>query len=140
MSPESRGFRASNRHATRIGSRSRHRSGSGRQLAPGARVASICTGSFVHAAAGLLHNRRATTLGKSANAFRRLYPDIDLDPGVLYTHDGEVLTVAGVASGIDLCPYMIRCDHGASVANEALRNGFGPVARRAATAYRATFR
>ncbi|QHE71941.1 GlxA family transcriptional regulator [Rhodococcus sp. WAY2] len=96
------------------------------RIRPGTRVASICTGSFVLAAAGLLHNRRATTHWKSADAFRRLYPDVDLDPGVLYTHDGEVLTAAGVASGIDLCLYMIRCDHGASTANEVARGTVVP--------------
>ena len=50
-------------------------------IRPGTRVASICTGSFVLAAAGLLENRRATTHWKSADAFRRLYPDVHLDPG-----------------------------------------------------------
>ncbi len=95
-------------------------------FAPGTRVASICTGSFVLAAAGLLGDRRATTHWKSADAFRRLYPDVHLDPGVLYTHDGSVLTAAGVASGIDLCLYMIRIDHGASVANEVARGTVVP--------------
>ena len=73
-----------------------------------------------------MHNRRATTHWKSADAFRRLYPDVDLDPGVLYTHEGAVLTAAGVASGIDLCLYMIRCDHGASVANDVARGTVVP--------------
>jgi len=95
-------------------------------IRPGTRVASICTGSFVLAAAGLLENRRATTHWKSADAFRRRYPDVHLDPGVLYTHDGGVLTAAGVASGIDLCLYMIRLDHGASVANEVARGTVVP--------------
>ena len=95
-------------------------------IRPGTRVASICTGSFVLAAAGLLGDRRATTHWKSADAFRRLYPDVHLDPGVLYTHDGSVLTAAGVASGIDLCLYMIRIDHGASVANEVARGTVVP--------------
>ena len=95
-------------------------------IRPDTRVASICTGSFVLAAAGLLEKRRATTHWKSADAFRRLYPDVHLDPGVLYTHDGSVLTAAGVASGIDLCLYMIRLDHGASVANEVARGTVVP--------------
>ncbi|MFC0451604.1 GlxA family transcriptional regulator [Rhodococcus jostii] len=95
-------------------------------IRPGTRMASICTGSFVLAAAGLLENRRATTHWKSADAFRRLYPHVRLDPGVLYTHDGAVLTAAGVASGIDLCLYMIRVDHGASVANEVARGTVVP--------------
>ncbi|QSE83910.1 GlxA family transcriptional regulator [Rhodococcus koreensis] len=104
----------------------RHLSDAFAHIRPGTRVASICTGSFVLAAAGLLENRRATTHWKSADAFRRLYPDVHLDPGVLYTHDGTVLTAAGVASGIDLCLYMIRVDHGASVANEVARGTVVP--------------
>ncbi|MDF3309438.1 GlxA family transcriptional regulator [Rhodococcus sp. T2V] len=108
------------------GGLSRHLADAFAHIRPGTRVASICTGSFVLAAAGLLENRRATTHWKSADAFRRLYPDVHLDPGVLYTHDGTVLTAAGVASGIDLCLYMIRVDHGASVANEVARGTVVP--------------
>jgi transcriptional regulator GlxA family with amidase domain len=85
------------------------------------RVASICTGAFVLAAAGLLDGRRATTHWKSADRFRRLFPAVDLDPGVLYADEGRVLTSAGEASGIDLCLHMIRCDHGAAVANRVAR-------------------
>ncbi|PSL00239.1 transcriptional regulator GlxA family with amidase domain [Murinocardiopsis flavida] len=91
------------------------------RIRPGTRVASICTGSFVLAAVGLLDGRRATTHWRSAEQFRALYPAVDLDPDVLYTDEGGVLTAAGVASGIDLCLHMIRCDHGAAVANEVAR-------------------
>ncbi|MBB5154109.1 transcriptional regulator GlxA family with amidase domain [Saccharopolyspora phatthalungensis] len=91
------------------------------RIPPGARVASICTGAFVLAAAGLLDGRRATTHWNSCDQFRRLYPSVQLDPDVLYTDDGDVLTSAGEASGIDLCLHMIRCDHGAAVANEVAR-------------------
>lgn len=91
------------------------------RIRPGTRVASICTGSFVLAAAGMLAGRRATTHWKSCADFRRLHPDVLLDAGVLYTEDGDVLTSAGVASGIDLCLHMIRRDHGAAVANEVAR-------------------
>nr|WP_048831588.1 helix-turn-helix domain-containing protein [Streptomyces varsoviensis] len=90
-------------------------------IRPGTRIASICTGSFVLAAAGFLDGRRATTHWKSSDLFRKLHPDIELDPDVLYTDDDNVLTSAGVASGIDLCLHMIRCDHGAAVANEVAR-------------------
>ncbi|GCD44270.1 AraC family transcriptional regulator [Streptomyces paromomycinus] len=93
---------------------------------PGARVASICTGSFVLAAAGLLEGRRATTHWGSAEQFRRLFPEVELDADVLYTDEGGVLTAAGVASGIDLCLHMIRCDHGAAVANEVARRTVVP--------------
>ncbi|SNT50332.1 GlxA family transcriptional regulator [Rhodococcoides kyotonense] len=92
----------------------------------GARIASICTGAFVLAAAGLLDGRRATTHWASVNQFRALYPQVLLEPNVLYTHDGTVLTAAGEASGIDLCLYMIRHDFGAAVANRVARGTVVP--------------
>lgn len=97
-----------------------------RRIRSGARVASICTGAFVLAAAGLLDGRRATTHWKSASLFRSLFPKVRLDEDVLYVDEGEVLTSAGEASGIDLCLHMIRCDHGASVANEVARGTVVP--------------
>jgi transcriptional regulator GlxA family with amidase domain len=96
------------------------------RIRPGTRVASICTGSFVLAAAGLLDGRRATTHWRSCADFRRLHPTVRLEPDVLYTEDGDVLTSAGVASGIDLCLHMIRADHGAAVANEVARGTVVP--------------
>lgn len=91
-----------------------------------ARVASICTGAFVLAAAGMLDGCRVTTHWRSAGHFRAMYPHIELDPDVLYTDNGRHLTAAGVASGIDLCLHMIRCDHGAAVANEVARGTVVP--------------
>lgn len=92
------------------------------ELVPaGARVASICTGAFVLAAAGLLDGRRATTHWKSADRLRRLYPRVDVDPDVLYIDEGDVLTSAGEAAGIDLCMHIIRRDHGSAVANDVAR-------------------
>ncbi|MER6347316.1 GlxA family transcriptional regulator [Streptomyces sp. NPDC001595] len=91
-----------------------------------ARLASICTGSFVLAAAGLLAGRRATTHWKSCAELAALYPEIDVDPDVLYTDDQGVLTSAGVAAGIDLCLHMIRGDHGADVANTVARGTVVP--------------
>lgn len=96
------------------------------RVPPGARIASICTGSFVLAAAGLLDGRRATTHWMSAEQFRELYPRVFLEPNVLYTHDGNILTAAGEASGIDLCLYMIRCDFGSAVANRVARGTVVP--------------
>ncbi|OZD01889.1 AraC family transcriptional regulator [Rhodococcus sp. 06-235-1A] len=90
------------------------------------RLASICTGSFVLAAAGVLDGKRATTHWKSASRFAELYPQVLLDPNVLYTEDGNVLTAAGEASGIDLCLYMIRQDFGAAVANRVARGTVVP--------------
>ncbi|MFE3459657.1 GlxA family transcriptional regulator [Nocardiopsis aegyptia] len=96
------------------------------RIRPDARVASICTGAFVLAAAGLLSGCRVTTHWRSVGFFRALYPHIDLDPDVLYTDNGRVLTAAGVASGIDLCLHMIRADHGAAVANDVARGTVVP--------------
>jgi transcriptional regulator GlxA family with amidase domain len=89
--------------------------------ARGARLMSICTGSFVLAAAGLLDGRRATTHWAYADRFRRFHPAVELDPGVLFVDDGDILTSAGVAAGIDLCLHVIRRDHGVAVANHAAR-------------------
>jgi transcriptional regulator GlxA family with amidase domain len=96
---------------------------------PGTRIASICTGAFALAGAGLLDGRKATTHWNSAARFRRCYPAVDLDPDVLYVDEGEVLTSAGEAAGIDLCLYMIRRDHGAAVANEVARSTVVPAHR-----------
>jgi transcriptional regulator GlxA family with amidase domain len=87
----------------------------------GARIVSICTGAFVLAAAGLLDDRPAATHWAHADTFRRLYPKVKLDPDVLFIDDGEILTSAGVAAGIDLCLHIIRRDHGTEVANRAAR-------------------
>ncbi|HTF48976.1 MAG TPA: helix-turn-helix domain-containing protein [Pseudonocardia sp.] len=87
----------------------------------GARVASICTGAFVLAAAGLLDGRRATTHWMHAALLAQRYPKVEVDPGVLYIDDGSVLTSAGKAAGIDLCLHMVRTDHGTAVANALAR-------------------
>jgi transcriptional regulator GlxA family with amidase domain len=89
--------------------------------ARGARVASICTGAFVLAQAGLLDGRRATTHWAHAERLARRYPAVTVDPGVLYVDEGDVLTSAGVAAGIDLCLHLVRRDHGAEVANAVAR-------------------
>ena len=92
----------------------------------GARVMSICTGAFVLAAAGLLDERPATTHWMHANRFRRLFPQVKLDPDVLFIDDGEVLTSAGVGAGIDLCLHVVRRDHGSEIANRAARRSVVP--------------
>ncbi|MHA6628096.1 GlxA family transcriptional regulator [Pseudonocardia sichuanensis] len=89
--------------------------------ARGARVASICTGAFVLAAAGLLDGRRATTHWLLAGQLAKSYPDAQVDPAVLFVDDGQVLTSAGVAAGLDLCLHMVRRDMGAAVATETAR-------------------
>lgn len=87
----------------------------------GARLVSICTGSFVLAAAGLLDGRRATTHWAHAENLSRKYPRVSVDPRVLYVEDGPILTSAGMAAGIDLCLHVVRKDHGAQIANAIAR-------------------
>jgi len=87
----------------------------------GARIASICTGAFLLAEAGLLDGRRATTHWMHAADLAERYPKIDVDPNVLYVEDGRVFTSAGTAAGIDLCLHMLRLDFGTDVANAVAR-------------------
>ncbi|MFJ5560504.1 GlxA family transcriptional regulator [Streptomyces sp. NPDC093250] len=95
-------------------------------IRPGTRIASICTGVYVLAAAGLLDGRRATTHWADAERLQRLFPRVEVDPDVLYIDDGDILTSAGVAAGIDLCLHMVRRDHGADVANDVARRTVVP--------------
>jgi transcriptional regulator GlxA family with amidase domain len=90
-------------------------------IPPGARIVSICTGAFVLGAAGLLDGRPATTHWAHAAAFRALYPRVLLDEDLLFVDDGDVLTSAGLAAGVDLCLHVIRRDHGTAVANHVAR-------------------
>ncbi len=95
----------------------------------GARIASICTGAFTLAAAGLLDGRRATTHWRASDAFRVAFPAVDLDPDVLYADEGQVLTSAGASAGLDLCLHMVARDHGAAVAADAARLAVAPLHR-----------
>ncbi|MGC5039069.1 helix-turn-helix domain-containing protein [Streptomyces sp. DT190] len=87
----------------------------------GARVASLCTGAFVLAAAGLLDGRRATTHWAHTAELTRRHPEVRVDPDVLYVDEGTVLTSAGKAAAMDLCLHLVRLDHGSSVANTLAR-------------------
>jgi transcriptional regulator GlxA family with amidase domain len=89
--------------------------------ARGGRVLSHCSGAFVLAAAGLLDGRRATTHWQYAAELASRYPSIDVDPDVLYVVDGQVITSAGTAAGIDACLHLLRLEHGAAVANAVAR-------------------
>ncbi|MFD0361207.1 GlxA family transcriptional regulator [Nocardia sp. GCM10030253] len=91
------------------------------RIRPGVRIVSICTGAFVAAAAGLLDGRPATTHWNQVELFRRTFPKVRLDPDVLYVDDGDILTSAGAAAGIDLCLHLVRRDHGSEVANMVAR-------------------
>lgn len=95
----------------------------------GARIASICTGAFAIAAAGLLDGLRATTHWRAAQDLARSYPRVMVDPAVLFVDNGQVLTSAGAAAGLDLCLHMIRTDHGAAVAADAARTVVMPPQR-----------
>ncbi|MFF2043196.1 GlxA family transcriptional regulator [Kitasatospora sp. NPDC058170] len=87
----------------------------------GARIASICTGAFVLAQAGLLDGRSATTYWVQAGALGHRFPSVRVRPQALFVEDGPVLTSAGLTAGIDLCLHMVRSDHGAAVANAVAR-------------------
>ncbi len=87
----------------------------------GARLVSICSGIFVLAATGLLNGRRATTHWKYVDKLRSAFPLIQLQPDVLYVDDGDILTSAGSAAGIDLCLHIIRNDFGTLIANNVAR-------------------
>lgn len=95
-------------------------------IRPGTRMVAICTGGYVLAAAGFLDGRPATTHWSSAEHFQRLFPSVKVDADVLFIDDGDVLTSAGVAAGIDLCLHIVRRDHGTAVANEVARRTVVP--------------
>ena len=95
----------------------------------GTRVASICVGAFTLAASGLLNGLRATTHWAAAKELSRLYPEVEVDADVLFVDNGQVLTSAGAAAGLDLCLHMIRRDHGSAVAADAARTAVMPPVR-----------
>ena len=90
-------------------------------IRPGTRLVSICTGSYILAAAGLLDGLRATTHWRNTDHFQRVYPKVNVDPDVLFVDEGHILTSAGVASGVDLCLHIVRRAHGMEVANTVAR-------------------
>ncbi|MCF7554985.1 GlxA family transcriptional regulator [Pseudomonas petrae] len=87
--------------------------------ARGTRIASICSGSFTLAASEILDGLRATTHWRAASDLARLFPNVNVDPNVLFVDNGQILTSAGAAAGLDLCLHMVRCDFGAAVAAAA---------------------
>ncbi|MBT2492296.1 helix-turn-helix domain-containing protein [Streptomyces sp. ISL-96] len=95
----------------------------------GARMVSLCTGAFALAAAGLLDGRRATAHWQHTAALAERYPKVLVDDSVLYTDDGNVLTSAGAAAGLDLCLHLVRRDLGARVANQLARRLVVPAHR-----------
>jgi AraC family transcriptional regulator, transcriptional activator FtrA len=89
--------------------------------ARGIRIASICSGIFVLAAAGLLEGRRVAAHWAQAGALARKYPLLRVDPNVLYVDDGDILSSAGRAAGLDLCVHIVRKDFGPGIANDVAR-------------------
>lgn len=87
----------------------------------GARMVSVCTGAFALAEAGLLDGRRATTHWNEAADLAARYPRVQVNPDVLWVDEGQILTSAGVAAGIDLCLHLVRADHGAEAAVQIAR-------------------
>lgn len=87
----------------------------------GARIASICMGVYVLAAAGLLTGRRVAAHWAHAAQFAGRFPDVEVDANALYVDDRDVLTSAGVTAGVDLCLHLVRRDHGAAVAASTAR-------------------
>ena len=92
-----------------------------RAHARGARLCSICSGVFVLAAAGVLDGRRATTHWRYADLLARMYPRITVEPDALYVDEGDILTSAGSAAGLDMLIHLVRRDHGPAVANLVAR-------------------
>ncbi|MGG7569052.1 GlxA family transcriptional regulator [Streptomyces sirii] len=91
-------------------------------IRPGTRIVGICTATYVLAAAGLLDHRPATTHWREADRLQRMFTTTRVDPDVLFVDDGDILTSAGVAAGIDLCLHLVRRDHGSQIANEVARS------------------
>lgn len=85
------------------------------------RTASVCTGAFLLAEAGLLDGRRATTHWASAAMLAKRYPKVEVDPDPIYIRDGSVFTSAGVTAGMDLALALAEEDHGSEVALETAR-------------------
>ncbi|WP_407165967.1 helix-turn-helix domain-containing protein [Bradyrhizobium sp. ORS 111] len=97
--------------------------------ARGTRIATICAGVFVLAATGLLSGRRAAVHWAQAEALKRKYPDIEVDSRVLYVDDGDILSSAGRAAGLDLCIHIVERDFGTRAANDVARRLVVPAHR-----------
>lgn len=92
-----------------------------RAVERGATVLSVCSGVFLVAAAGLVDGRRVTCHWHHAELLRERYPHLDVDSDRLYVEDGQVVTSAGTAAGVDACLHVVRCELGPRVANGIAR-------------------
>ncbi|OLT53967.1 helix-turn-helix domain-containing protein [Cellulosimicrobium sp. CUA-896] len=100
-----------------------------RASARGATLLSVCSGVFVLAAAGVIEGRRVTTHWMHAAELQRRHPSLDIDPDVLFVDDGDVITSAGTAAGIDACLHLVRRELGSRVANVIARRMVVPPQR-----------
>jgi transcriptional regulator GlxA family with amidase domain len=95
----------------------------------GARIASICTGSFPLAATGLLRGKRATTHWYFTRLLAERHPEIEVDPSALFVDAGRTVTSAGASAGLDMCLHLVRQDYGQAVAADAARMAVAPLLR-----------
>jgi len=100
-----------------------------RAVARGAWVLTVCSGAFVVAASGVLDGKRATTHWRYAETMARMYPEIDVDPDVLYVQSGRIITSAGTAAGLDAGLHLRRLELGAEAANTIARRMVVPPLR-----------
>ncbi|HET9648451.1 MAG TPA: helix-turn-helix domain-containing protein [Microlunatus sp.] len=95
----------------------------------GAMLLSLCSGSFVLGAAGLLNGRHCTTHWMYADAMARRFPECTVDPRVLFVDDGDIITSAGTAAGIDACLHLVRRELGTAIATKIARRMVVPPQR-----------
>jgi len=100
-----------------------------RAYARGARIASICTGAFILGASGLLNGKHAATHWRFAEDLATRYPEVTVEPNVLFVDEGRIITSAGASAGVDMCLHMVRLDFGQSVAADAARLVVAPLHR-----------
>jgi AraC family transcriptional activator FtrA len=94
-----------------------------------ATLLSVCSGAFILGAAGLLDDRRCTTHWREARTFQERFPKAQLDPDVLFVDDGDIITSAGTAAGIDACLHLVRRELGTKIANIIARRMVVPPQR-----------
>jgi transcriptional regulator GlxA family with amidase domain len=97
--------------------------------ADGATMLSLCSGSFLLGAAGLLDGRKCTTHWKYADLMQEHYPEAIVDPRALYVDDGDLITSAGTAAGIDACLHLVRRELGTAIATKIARRMVVPPQR-----------
>jgi transcriptional regulator GlxA family with amidase domain len=85
------------------------------------RIASVCTGAFVAAEAGLLHKRHAATHWRYCDQFADRFPDVRLERDRIWVQDGSLWSSAGISAGVDLTLALIEQDHGTGIALEVAR-------------------